>query len=135
MNRIYGMALAMGCLILLSCNHESKVEALNKTGSAQQKTEDILIAVDSTAAPAPDQGIVENTQNAPAQKRQEVPVIDWSKKIIKTATVSVEIKDHAAFSGKLRELMQKQGGYIARENQLYPSGIAGRDCKSHAHHA
>lgn len=117
MNRIYGMALAMGCLILLSCNHESKVEALNKTGSEQQKPEDILFAVDSTAAPAPDQGIVENTKNAPSQKRQEVPVIDWSKKIIKTATVSIEIKDHAAFSGKIRELMQKQGGYIARENQ------------------
>lgn len=117
MNRLYGMALAMGCLILLSCNHESKMEALDKTVSEHQKTEEILLTVDSAAAPAPDQGIAENKQFAPAQKRQELPVIDWSKKIIKTATVNVEVKDHLLFGSGLRALMQKQGGYIARENQ------------------
>lgn len=42
---------------------------------------------------------------------------DWDKKIIKTAKMLVEVKNHAAYSQKVRGLVKKFEGYIAREDQ------------------
>lgn len=42
---------------------------------------------------------------------------DWDKKIIKTATLNVEVKEYAVFSASLREKVKAAGGYIAQEEQ------------------
>lgn len=42
---------------------------------------------------------------------------DWDKKIIKTASLNVEVKEYAAFSVSLREKVKAAGGYIAQEEQ------------------
>ncbi|MDP4264357.1 MAG: DUF4349 domain-containing protein [Bacteroidota bacterium] len=42
---------------------------------------------------------------------------DWDKKIIKTASVNLEVKDYNSFYTSLREKVKSMGGYIAQEEQ------------------
>ncbi len=53
------------------------------------------------------------------QKLQQPPAIkpDWDKKIIKTASLNVEVKDYNTFYSSLREKIKGLGGYIAQEEQ------------------
>ncbi|MEP7372856.1 MAG: DUF4349 domain-containing protein [Chitinophagaceae bacterium] len=54
------------------------------------------------------------------QKQQPPkPVIksDWDKKIIKTASLNLEVKDYNTFYSSLREKVKNLGGYIAQEEQ------------------
>lgn len=50
---------------------------------------------------------------------QQPPAIkpDWDKKIIKTASLNVEVKDYNTFYSSLREKIKGLGGYIAQEEQ------------------
>lgn len=117
MNRLYGMALAMLCILLLSCNQKAENKA-DVQEILLNKPEEIAIAADTTAFAAPQPaGDEERQPVARKEKQVNTPPADWSKKIIKTANVSVEVKDHQKFSEMLRSLMLQQGGYIARENQ------------------
>jgi hypothetical protein len=45
------------------------------------------------------------------------PNPDWEKKIIKNATLSVEVKDYAGFNAMVRAAVAQAGGYIAQEEQ------------------
>jgi hypothetical protein len=42
---------------------------------------------------------------------------DWNKKIIKNASVNLEVKDYNSFYASLREKVRNLGGYIAQEEQ------------------
>ena len=42
---------------------------------------------------------------------------DWDKKIIKTASLNLEVKDYNGFYASLREKVKNLGGYIAQEEQ------------------
>jgi hypothetical protein len=52
------------------------------------------------------------------QKKQPSPHIDWDKKIIRTAQLSIEVKDYKTFSNSLNTLVKKFGGYIATEQEV-----------------
>ena len=56
-------------------------------------------------------------QKQPAQQ-PGLPRIDWDKKIIKTASLRLEVKDYNAFATSLREKIKEFGGYIAQEEQV-----------------
>ena len=43
--------------------------------------------------------------------------VDWDKKIIKTADLSVEVKDYKDFNSKVKSISKKYGGYISKEEQ------------------
>jgi hypothetical protein len=52
------------------------------------------------------------------QTKQSPPVKqDWDKKIIKTATLNLEVKDYNAYNTSLRDKLKQYGGYIAQEEQ------------------
>src|SRR5688572_26932146 len=53
----------------------------------------------------------QNQQNLPAPKP------DWNKKIIKTASLNIEIKDYSNYNSSLREKIKQVGGYTAQEEQ------------------
>lgn len=53
----------------------------------------------------------------PIKQTEENSKPDWDKKIIKTASLNVEVKEYAAFSASLREKVKAAGGYIAQEEQ------------------
>jgi Domain of unknown function (DUF4349) len=42
---------------------------------------------------------------------------DWDKKIIKTASINLEVKDYNNFYTSLREKVKAMGGYVAQEEQ------------------
>lgn len=55
----------------------------------------------------------------PPQKKADVPApnIDWDKKIIKNALVTVEVKDHKTFNNLVHDMVKRSGGYVAGEEQ------------------
>ena len=45
------------------------------------------------------------------------PHVDWNKKIIRNGTMSLEVKDYSKYYRVIKEIVQREGGYIAEENQ------------------
>jgi hypothetical protein len=68
---------------------------------------------------------ISDTSQIPSQKQKSQiqgkttlePKIDWDKKIIKIASVDLEVKNYKSFSDLLHSNIKKFGGYIAREEQ------------------
>ncbi len=66
-----------------------------------------------------------DTSRGPTQKQVpqaepkgvQQPKIDWDKKIIKNASVSLEVKNYKSFDGLFHASIKKFGGYIAQEEQ------------------
>lgn len=60
-------------------------------------------------------------QQQPAPQRQPPDQVaekqDWDRKIIKTATLSLEVENYKNYYSVLRESVKRTGGYIASENQ------------------
>jgi len=61
-------------------------------------------------------------QQVPDKKQQSQPISpkpnpDWDKKIIKTASLNVEVDDYNKFYSLMREKVRSVGGYIAQEEQ------------------
>ena len=68
----------------------------------------------------------EGQQQEPGQvkdKQKQPPVTakpanpDWDKKIIKTASVNLEVEDYNKYYTSIREKVKSMGGYIAQEEQ------------------
>ena len=68
---------------------------------------------------------VDNIENAPQQTakakqtKPRIPVTreDWDKKIIKTASLNLEIRDFKDYNSIFRDKVKQVGGYIAQEQQ------------------
>src|SRR5690349_21385858 len=45
------------------------------------------------------------------------PLIDWDKKIIKNAHVTLELKDYNAYNAALHNKLKSYGAYVAQEQQ------------------
>ncbi|AXY73155.1 DUF4349 domain-containing protein [Paraflavitalea soli] len=56
-------------------------------------------------------------KQAPSPRQTPVANPDWDKKIIKNATLSVEVKDYVRFNELVRAAVKQSGGYIAQEEQ------------------
>jgi hypothetical protein len=54
-------------------------------------------------------------QPPPAPEQVRRP--EWDKKIIKTASINLEIKDYNSYYTSVREKVRSLGGYVAQENQ------------------
>jgi len=71
-------------------------------------------------------GDIDYTNGTPQQKQQDkkreeqAPAAtqqDWDKKIIKTATLNLEVTDYSAYNSSLRDKIKQTGGYVAQEQQ------------------
>lgn len=56
------------------------------------------------------------------QAGQPVPPMDWDKKIIKTANITVELKDYYAYNQVIHNNTKRYGAYIAAEQQTEQDG-------------
>ena len=117
---------AIAAVILFACNQNKKSEA-----SVQE------LAKEVDAMSLKDEGIQDNQfagfltdstgqiqndtkkqkQEKPQEPVQTQPKIDWDKKIIKTATLNLEIKNYNDFYKSIREKVAQLGGYVAQEQQ------------------
>lgn len=93
-----------------------------------EETPGNAVAADSgtfynAGAPTPPQDNGQERQQRHQQPQQgavpqsPAPDIDWDKKIIKNATLSVEVKDYIRFNELMRSAVKQSGGYIAQEEQ------------------
>jgi len=114
------LALVLVALLstALACNykHKSSNELAISTSQLREGEEDKY---------KKEENQIVDTATAPPQRRQgqqpvnggSVPVADWDKKIVKTASINVEIKNYKSFSSLMRDNIKKFGGYIAQEEQ------------------
>ncbi len=105
--------------LMSSCNHESEKQKTTTTS-------------DLTLLAAPDamneEG--EGTQQIPVPDQQPSPdpvppavktssTIDWDKKIIKTASVKLEVKQFNNYNSTLHEKIKKYAAYVAGEDNFF----------------
>src|SRR5688572_14849131 len=111
----------------LACNLHNESKSTQDAGkailqkeaaNADLKTDGLLNEYDSDFKidSAARQQIPGDQQKKPAHQPTP-PKTDWDKKIIKTASLNLEVKDYNAFSSSLREKVKGLGGYIAQEEQ------------------
>jgi len=107
-------------ILAISCNqaNEKEKEASPSTIVADAQLE---ANVSDTASL-----VLEQAPAIPGDQKQKKPIKqfappeskpDWNKKIIKTATLNVEVKDYAKFNQLVHSSASRFGGYIADEQQ------------------
>src|SRR5690349_5289346 len=99
-------------LLLASCNvpaPETKAD----------QTEDLTItALDSTTTGDFEFKKEDDKQNpVTVNQQQSAPNPDWDRKIIRTATLRLEVEDFNKYYALLRDAVRKTGGYVATEEQ------------------
>lgn len=112
-NLICGLAVA--CLAIYSCNQNEVKDAKASEGMVITDAEKSLN--EQLPVQEPLQGSVRYDSAPPVKKN--VPTVDWSKKIIKNATVKLEVKHLEKYNEGLHEKIQKHGGYIAQEDNFF----------------
>ncbi len=104
-------------LIFIACNQPAADKnAANAPSSfkANYKTEDLPQLTYAAADSAAPQGNIK-MQSPPAGKSSTNE--NWEKKIIKTATITLEVKNYKTFSELLHAGVKETGGYVAAEDQ------------------
>jgi len=108
-------------LLFISCNRaESKKEPL---ATLKRQIEDQKNTTEKTSnySPAINDTVDPPQQNNPDKTKQvqQTPVakIDWDKKIVKNATLNLEVKDYGAYNNGLKGKVKQFGGYVAQEEQ------------------
>jgi len=114
----------VACLIFYSCGNNSserhKSEKLKKLNSNEiinfnKDAENAgTIHINDTII-EPGKHLIKLQKNSPPDA---ITKADWDKKIIKTATLTVEIKDFKAYHKSLKEKIRLYGGYTAQEDQI-----------------
>ena len=109
---------ALICLLfIISCNHAKQenadtTELKNLVHESPGKQE---------MGSNEDEDFFQDTsvKSTPGLRRSEKPVVktDWDKKIIKTASLDLEVKEFKKYYSFLREKVSASGGYIAQEEQ------------------
>ncbi|MCG2613605.1 DUF4349 domain-containing protein [Terrimonas sp. NA20] len=124
----YGALIAVSMLTFLSCNSTNE-----KADSVSKKETEANVAVTELKQFSPPEAeqdtptdfekeYQENEQQPPGAKQPSrtvthVEAQDWSRKIIKTAEINVEVKDHQLFYNLLNQKVKNLGGYISSEEQ------------------
>jgi len=106
-------------------NYESKkTEAANTTVDAKGLITDLMVEEERKIDKKEFYADSVRKPQAPGDKEKQQPQHqqpavkpDWDKKIIKTASLNLEVKDYNAFYSSLREKIRSLGGYIAQEEQ------------------
>jgi hypothetical protein len=131
MQKIIVVALASAMLFAVACNSRNSADKnlqYNKESISdlkQMPPGSFGLATDSAASQEFTGNAEKEEDQDQQQKKQPVqpkptePVAkpDWDKKIIKTATINLEVKEYHKYNTSLREKVKSFGGYIAQEEQ------------------
>ncbi len=112
-------------ILFIACNQsesaKSKVADITLQSPVPDMTESTMetVATDSSAAAftPPQPGVPQQVKkpSTPSQTPDSKP--DWNKKIIKTGTLNVEVKEYTKFNQLVHAAATQFGGYIADEQQ------------------
>src|SRR5687767_4215264 len=115
------IASTMG-ILLFACNDSGESEkaadvtmaATRYAPAAGNNNMNYGAAADSTT-PVP--GVVNEEQPKQPGTSASAENVDWDKKIIRNASLTVEAKSHKAFNDLVHEQVKRSGGYVAEEEQ------------------
>jgi hypothetical protein len=93
-------------LLCLSCNNRKMQETIDPPDVTQYQTADTIKNVNTIES------------NTPSDNK----IIEWDKKLIKTATLELQVKNFKSYSKELGQLVKRYGGYISSENQVQAAG-------------
>jgi hypothetical protein len=116
------ISTALTFLIFLSCNSKSARE--NATSSMDVQLADVEKSPfqqrdEEGKQKIPVKHQPQNTADSVAAQVQVKTTsnAEWDKKIIKTATLKLEVKDFKGYTNNIHQTVKKFGGYIAAEEQ------------------
>src|SRR5689334_188119 len=110
--RITFSAIAAAFVLLsLSCNQRNNEQAANSPNAVNKMPapEDRTESADTAIAP--------RNITASANADGSAKTVDWDKKIIKNGSVNLEVKDFKKYYQLLSEVVRREGGYVAQEDQ------------------
>jgi hypothetical protein len=105
--------------VLFACNSKVSDAEMKAKESSLAKVEE-----DKNKATGPGDQVADTTQT-PSQKQKpqseiktvQQPKVDWNKKIIKNASINLEVKNYQSFNDLLHGNIKRFGGYVAQEEQ------------------
>jgi len=113
-------AIALACIamsfILFSCNRgneEAKQDAV--AGDISDLTKNIEAEQKQIPTPAAPPAITDSARQA--SPTAVLPHVDWDSKIIKNATLKVEITDFKKYNNYVHAAVKQYGAYVAQEEQ------------------
>jgi hypothetical protein len=114
--KVFTMPVALLLLLCASCGigGGQNIARLHKEAEMQKYNADHSVAVADSGAVA--------TDKKDFQTQDPNPNPDWDKKIIKTADLSIEVKDFRSFNSRLRNAVKQSGGYLSQESQTQDEG-------------
>src|SRR6185295_8278871 len=105
--------------VLLACNigtSNEKIKSDETSLAPLQEKENKTIGLDKQIADST-QTPPQKQQTQPGVKSIQQPSIDWDKKIIKNATLNVEVKNYQSYSGLVHGNIKRFAAYVAQEEQ------------------
>ena len=101
-------------LMFISCDKTKKENSIAGLQLIDKQTEPEQKKVDGNF-----QGpvVADSVAPTPSGITKQVSNPDWDKKIIKTATLKLEVKDFQHYNESLHKTIKQYGGYIANEEQ------------------
>ena len=111
-------AIGLSLFFILACNHASNsTDKLSELKNISPKEEENKFFEPQQNATADTTGKIQQQKfQAPVKESSETKA-DWDKKIIKNASVNLEVKNYKSFNDLIRENIKKYSGYIAQEEQ------------------
>lgn len=106
-------------MFIFSCNHSAKENLSTQDVAMAEIPEQSADKEEQTQIPA------QYSLQAPVLYDSAPPIvkpsvnIDWDKKIIKTATVKLEVKRFKDYNEKLHKKIKQYGGYISAEDNFF----------------
>lgn len=103
-------------LMLFSCNQNNKEK--EAAGTLDQTLAEPQQSLEKEQPPIPvgsPQQVMDTSKSTAPVSGQ--PSADWDKKIIKTATLKLEVKNFNSYSANIYSTVKQYGGYIAEESQ------------------
>ena len=130
-------ASAATALLLLACNNKSNDAAISEINSNTQDLKKQEYKAENIPAPPPpmqspnqverekSEGLIavadtsssNNISITVLQSGGPGTVTDWDKKLIKTANLTLELKNYNAFNSSIHTKLKTYGAYTAQENQ------------------
>lgn len=120
------LSAAFIAVLVLACNSSDNKEAqLNKTYDAElaAPSTEPEVLYKKQASGLTDNTAVTDTATGSGNTSSDIlqagqPVnIDWDKKIIKTAHVTLELKDYTAYNNAIHTKLKAYGAYVSQEQQ------------------
>ncbi len=110
------IAIALAAMVFfIACDKGNKEQSVIPDSVLNEMSNsDINFSADTTIA-ATEQ--INDEKKKPSGMKQQVAGPDWDKKIIKNATVDIEINDYKKYYFSLKEKIRNLGGYVAQEEQ------------------